>query len=96
MRTLYIGVSKRHCYCCSLFFKAVEENKSVDFSIFIVTNNGKLYSKWSRIEKNCFDKEYKQIWAKIIEDMKINPLLNAESFITTLGSPKAVLTEIRQ
>ena len=35
-KTLYIGVSKRPCYCCSLFFKAVEENKSTPFRISIV------------------------------------------------------------
>jgi hypothetical protein len=65
-KTLYIGVSKRPCYCCSLFFKAVEENKSVDFSISIVTTHGKLYGKWSRIE-NCFEKEFNQVWAKVVE-----------------------------
>jgi hypothetical protein len=64
--TVYIGVSKRPCYCCSLFFKAVEENKSVDFSISIVTTHGKLYGKWSRIE-NCFEKEFNQVWAKVVE-----------------------------
>lgn len=65
-KTLYIGVSKRPCYCCSLFFKAVEENNSVNFSISIVTTHGKLYGKWSRIE-NCFEKEFNQVWAKVIE-----------------------------
>jgi len=65
-KTLYIGVSKRPCYCCSLFFKAVEENKSVDFSISIVTTHGKLYGNWSRIE-NCFEKEFNQVWAKVVE-----------------------------
>jgi hypothetical protein len=64
--TVYIGVSKRPCYCCSLFFKAVEENKSVNFSISIVTTHGKLYGKWSRIE-NCFEKEFNQVWAKVVE-----------------------------
>lgn len=66
-KTLYIGVSKRPCYCCSLFFKAVEENKSVHFSISIVTTHGKLYDKWGRIE-NCFEKEFNQVWAKVVED----------------------------
>jgi hypothetical protein len=66
-KTLYIGVSNRPCYCCSLFFKAVEENKSTDFSISIVTTHGKLYGKWSRIE-NCFEKEFNQVWAKVVED----------------------------
>jgi hypothetical protein len=66
-KTLYIGVSKRPCYCCSLFFKAVEENKSVDFSISIVTTHGKLYGKWIRIE-NCFEKEFNLVWAKVVED----------------------------
>jgi hypothetical protein len=65
-KTLYIGVSKRPCYCCSLFFKAVEENNSVNFSISIVTTHGKLYGNWSRIE-NCFEKEFNQVWAKVIE-----------------------------
>jgi hypothetical protein len=66
-KTLYIGVSKRPCYCCSLVFKGVEENKSVDFSISIVTTHGKLYGKWSRIE-NCFEKEFNQVWAKVVAD----------------------------
>jgi hypothetical protein len=66
-KTLYIGVSKRPCYCCSLFFKAVEDNKSTDFSISIVTTHGKLYGKWNRIE-NCFEKEFNRVWAKVVED----------------------------
>jgi hypothetical protein len=66
-KTLYIGVSKRPCYCCSLFFKAVEANKSTDFSISIVTTHGKLYGKWNRIE-NCFENEFNQVWAKVVED----------------------------
>ena len=65
--TLYIGVSKRPCYCCSLFFKAVVENHCTDFNISIVTTHGKLYGKWSKIE-NCFEKEFNQVWAKVIED----------------------------
>jgi hypothetical protein len=65
-KTLYIGVSTRPCYCCSLFFKAVEENKSVDFRISIATTHGKLYGNWSRIE-NCFEKEFNQVWAKVVE-----------------------------
>lgn len=71
-KTLYIGVSKRPCYCCSLFFKAVEEKKSVDFSISIVTTHGKLYGKWSRIE-NCFEMEFNQVWAKVVEDKSALP-----------------------
>ena len=66
-KTLYIGVSKRPCYCCSLFFKAVQENKSTDFSISIVTTHGKLYSNWRRIE-DCFEKEFNQVWAKVVKD----------------------------
>ena len=66
-KTLYIGVSKRPCYCCSLFFKAVEENKSTDFNISIVTTHGKLYGKWNRID-NVFEKEFNQVWAKVLED----------------------------
>ncbi|XJO75666.1 hypothetical protein BDV3_006308 [Batrachochytrium dendrobatidis] len=65
--TLYIGVSERPCYCCSLFFKAIEENKSAEFNISIVTTHGKLYGRWNRIE-NCFDKEFNQVWAKVIKD----------------------------
>ncbi|OAJ41898.1 hypothetical protein BDEG_25428 [Batrachochytrium dendrobatidis JEL423] len=67
-RTLYIGVSKRPCYCCSLFFKAVQENQSTTFDISIVTTHGKLYGRWNRIE-GCFDKEFNQVWAKVIEDI---------------------------
>jgi hypothetical protein len=48
-----------------IFFIAVEENRSVKFSISIVTTHGKLYGKWSRIE-NCFEKEFNQVWAKVI------------------------------
>ena len=64
--TLYIGVSKRPCYCCSIFFKAVEESKSVNFNISIVTTHGKLYGKWNRIE-NCFEKEFHQVWENVLE-----------------------------
>jgi hypothetical protein len=67
-RTLYIGVSKRPCYCCSLFFKAVNENSSTAFNISIVTTHGKLYGRWSKIE-GCFEKEFNQVWTKVIEDM---------------------------
>jgi len=66
-KTLNVGVSKRPCYCCSLIFKVVEENKSVDFSISIVTTHGKLYGKWRRVE-NCFEKEFNKVWAKVVED----------------------------
>ncbi|KAI8900681.1 hypothetical protein BC833DRAFT_581015 [Globomyces pollinis-pini] len=67
-KTLYIGVSKRPCYCCSLFFKEV--NKSTNFNISIVTTHGKLYTKWNRIE-NDFEKEFNQVWVKVIEDITI-------------------------
>ena len=67
-KTLYIGVSKRPCYCCSLFFKAVEENQSTKFNISIVTTHGKLYGGWNKIE-NCFEKEFNQVWAKVIQDL---------------------------
>ena len=66
-KTLYIGVSKRPCYCCSLFFKAVTENGGTDFQISIVTTHGKLYANWSRIGY-CFETEFNQVWAKVIED----------------------------
>ncbi|KAJ2990009.1 hypothetical protein HDV02_004654, partial [Globomyces sp. JEL0801] len=66
-KTLYVGVSKRPCYCCSLFFKSIEENKSTDFRISIVTTHGKLYGKWNKIE-NCFEKEFNQVWVKVVED----------------------------
>lgn len=68
-KTLYIGVSKRPCYCCSLFFKAIEQNKSTDFNISVVTTHGKLYGNWNRIE-NCFENEFNQVWIKVIEDKK--------------------------
>ena len=67
-KTLYIGVSKRPCYCCSLFFKAVVLNKSTDFSISIVTTHGKLYGKWNKIE-HCFEKEFNQVWAKVAQEI---------------------------
>lgn len=67
-RTLYIGVSKRPCYCCSLFFKAIQENKSTDFNISIVTTHGKLYPGWSRIDR-YFEREFNQVWAKAGEDI---------------------------
>ncbi|KAJ3254647.1 hypothetical protein HK103_007057 [Boothiomyces macroporosus] len=66
-KTLYIGVSKRPCYCCSLFFKAITENAGTDFQISIVTTHGKLYANWARIV-NCFETEFNQVWAKVIED----------------------------
>jgi hypothetical protein len=65
-KTLYIGVSKRPCYCCSLFFKAVQENSSTTFNISIVTTHGKLYGRWNKIE-GCFEKEFNQVWAKATE-----------------------------
>jgi hypothetical protein len=67
-RTLYIGVSKRPCYCCSLFFKAVQENKSTAFNISIVTTHGKLYGRWNKIE-GCFEKEFNQVWAKATKEI---------------------------
>jgi OTT_1508-like deaminase len=57
-KTLYIGVSKRPCYCCSLFFKAIEENHGTDFNISIVSMHGKLYRGWSRIDR-YFEKEFR-------------------------------------
>jgi hypothetical protein len=69
-KTLYIGVSKRPCYCCSLFFKAVKENKSVKFNISIVTTHGKLYGNWNKIEGG-FDKEFNQVCAKVVQDEKL-------------------------
>ena len=38
----------------------------MNFSISIVTTHGKLFGKWNEIE-NCFEKEFNQIWAKVIE-----------------------------
>lgn len=85
-KTLYIGVSKRPCYCCSLFFKAiqennkstcVEENKSTKFSISIVTSHGKFYSKWNKIEG--FDKEFNQVWAKVVEDLSASSALKKQT-----------------
>ena len=64
-KTLYIGVSKRPCYCCSLFFKFVKESKGVPFDISIVTTNGKLYGNWNKIE-GFLVQEFGQVWAKVV------------------------------
>lgn len=64
--TLYIGISKRPCYCCALLFKAIAETKSVDFEISTVTTNGKLYGNWRKID-GYFVKEFTQVWGKIIQ-----------------------------
>jgi hypothetical protein len=90
-KTLYIGLSKRPCYCCSLFFKAVEENKSTNFSISLVTTNGKLYGNWSRIE-NCFEKEFNQVWAKVI---KQTPRTDHNSSVSGSSSDEDDLAKIR-
>ena len=66
-KTLYIGVSKRPCYCCSLFFKAVQQNQSANFNVSIVTTHGKLYRGWDKME-GCFDKEFNQVWVKVLQD----------------------------
>lgn len=66
-RTLYIGVSKRPCYCCSLLFKACQENKSLKFNVSIVTTHGKLYKNWNKIEGNYLEKEFNQVWTKVCQ-----------------------------
>ena len=65
-KTLYIGVSKRPCYCCSLFFKAVAECQSMKFDISIVTSNGKLYGHWNKII-GFLDNEFNIVWTKVVE-----------------------------
>ena len=69
-KTLYIGVSKRPCYCCSLFFKAIEEFRSVNFNISIAPTNGKLYNEWNKIE-GFFFKEFCQVWAMVVQKRAI-------------------------
>jgi hypothetical protein len=69
-KTLYIGVSKRPCYCCSLLFKAVAERKCMKFNISIVTTHGKLYGNWNKIEGFLVD-EFRLVWAKVIEKRAI-------------------------
>ena len=64
--TLYIGVSKRPCYCCSLFFKAVEENKGVKFNISISSTNGNVFNEWNKID-GFLDKEFNQVYEKVLE-----------------------------
>ncbi|KAI8893501.1 hypothetical protein BC833DRAFT_286064 [Globomyces pollinis-pini] len=98
-KTICIGVSKRPCYCCSLFFKVVEENKSTDFSISIVTTHGKLYGKWSKIE-NCFKKEFNQVWTKVIEDttalkMQTPQQIDDDSMVSGIISDEDDLAKIR-
>jgi hypothetical protein len=90
-KTLYIGVSKRPCYYCSLFFKAVEGNKCTDFSISILTTHGKLYGKGSRIE-NCFEKEFNQVWTKVIDDKpSLKKSKRRSKLMIILRCPEAVL-----
>ncbi|KAI3660582.1 hypothetical protein MP638_000122 [Amoeboaphelidium occidentale] len=67
-KTLYIGVSKRPCYCCSLFIKAVEANNKVPFKISIVTTHGKLYGWTKMSNEDFFNREFEQVWAKAIQD----------------------------
>ena len=69
--TLYIGVSKRPCYCCSLFFKAVTENRSVPFKISIVTSHGKFYKNWKIADNLSFETEFIQVFTKIIQDKSL-------------------------
>ncbi len=64
--TLYIGVSRGPCYCCSLFVKAVEEKGTANFRISLVTTNGKIYQDWNKMQ-SCFQEEFKQVWQKVIE-----------------------------
>lgn len=68
--TLYIGVSKRPCYCCSLFIKAVEANNKVPFKISIVTTHGKMYGWKKMSNEDYFNREFEQVWAKVIKDRK--------------------------
>jgi hypothetical protein len=65
-KTLYIGVSKRPCYTCSLFFKAIEEFQSVNFKISMVTTSGKLYGNWNKID-GFMAKEFNLVWASVVE-----------------------------
>jgi hypothetical protein len=69
-KTLFIGVSKRPCYCCSLLFKAVAERQCMKFNISIVTTHGKLYGNWNKIEGFLVD-EFRLVWAKVIEKKAI-------------------------
>ena len=66
-KTLYIGVSKRPCYCCSIFLKAVAQNSVAKFKISIVTTSGKLYTSWKRVE-GWHEEEYKRVWANVVEN----------------------------
>ena len=68
--TLYIGVSKRPCYCCSLLFKAVQECKSLKFNISIVTTHGKLYGSWNKIE-GFFVEEFIKVWTIVVAKRSI-------------------------
>ena len=65
-RTLYIGVSKRPCYCCSLLFKTVEKRKCMKFNISIVTTHGKIYGNWNKIDGFLVE-EFRLVWVKVIE-----------------------------
>ena len=65
-QTLFIGVSRRPCFCCSFFVKSVIENKSVNFAISIAESDQKLYGNWKKIE-NCFETEFNQVWARVLK-----------------------------
>jgi hypothetical protein len=73
-KTLYIGVSKRPCYCCSLLFKAVTESQNLKFDVLIASTHGKLYANWNKIE-GFLDKEFSQVWAVVVQKRIIEKIL---------------------
>ena len=72
--TVFIGVQKRLCYMCSLFFKTFT---TVQFKVSIVTTHGKLYPEWNTI-KGFFDFEFNQVLqkAKYVMESKIDEKKN--------------------
>lgn len=68
--TLFIGLSKRPCYCCSKFLETVAECKSVKFNISVAKTNGKFYPDWKTIQGSFF-KESGHVWANVVEQKSI-------------------------
>jgi hypothetical protein len=76
VKSLYIRVSIRPCYFCSLFFKAVQENRRT-----LVSTHGKLYGKWNKFE-GCIENKSNQVWAKTTEE----DVVTSENCLSESGS----------
>jgi hypothetical protein len=68
-KNILIGVSKRPCYCCSLFFKEIWQ--SLKIHVYIVPTDGKICKSWNVPHR--FSEQRRTVWNRIL---KLDYLLN--------------------